>query len=89
MLRRHRLWREDGKSDFQALDKAQFVAAAAEELECIQRELFEEARERRAANMTQASSFAELEAFFAEDKRFIFFCAGGPKSKPAQSKQAK
>ena len=39
VLRRHRLWRDDGKPDFHALDKGQFARAVAEELECIQREL--------------------------------------------------
>jgi prolyl-tRNA synthetase len=70
VLRRHRLWREDGKPDFQVMDKAQFAAAAPAELECIQRELYQEARDRRAANMVQLSSFDDLGAFFAEDKRY-------------------
>ncbi|MEO6040977.1 MAG: aminoacyl--tRNA ligase-related protein [Croceibacterium sp.] len=70
VLRRHRLWREDGKPDFHALDKAQFAAAAAAELECIQRELFEEASRRRDANRVSLGSFDELAAYFAEDKRY-------------------
>jgi prolyl-tRNA synthetase len=70
VLRRHRLWREDGKPDFHALDKDQFAAAAAEELECIQRELFEEARERREANVRRVENFEALEAMFAEDQRY-------------------
>jgi prolyl-tRNA synthetase len=71
VLRRHRLWREDGKPDFHALARDQFLAAAAEELECIQRELFEEARARRDANITRGvTSLDALAQFYAEDRRY-------------------
>ncbi|MEO6153436.1 MAG: aminoacyl--tRNA ligase-related protein [Croceibacterium sp.] len=70
VLRRHRLWREDAKSDFEVMDKTRFASAAAADLTAIQRELFEQARERRSANLATAASFADLEAFFADDKRF-------------------
>ena len=71
VLRRHRLWRDDGKPDFQAMDKLQFAAAAAAELEHIQQVLFDEARHRREANVERGiASFAELARFFGEDKRY-------------------
>ena len=71
VLRRHRLWREDGKPDFHAMDRQQFAAAAAAELEGMQRELYAEARDRREANIVRGiDSFAALAAFFGEDQRY-------------------
>jgi prolyl-tRNA synthetase len=71
VLRRHRLYNESGKADFHAMDKAQFLAAAAEELECIQRELFVEARARRDANIRRdIAGFDALAAFYSEDAKF-------------------
>ena len=70
VLRRHRLWREDGKPDFHAMDKQQFASAAATELEGIQRAIHEEARERREANIVSIASFEELATFFGEDRRY-------------------
>ena len=71
VLRRHRLWRDDGKPDFHAMDKQQFAAAAATELEGIQREIYEEAHARREANIERGiASFDDLAAFFAEDRRY-------------------
>ena len=71
VLRRHRLWRDDGKVDFHAMARDQFVAAAAAELEGIQHELHAEATQRRDANLArEVTSLAELEAHFAEDQRY-------------------
>ena len=71
VLRRHRLYRADGKADFHAMERGQFLAAAATELECIQRELFEEARERRDDNIRRdISSLGELTRFYTEDTKF-------------------
>ncbi|MGH6629768.1 MAG: hypothetical protein ACREB3_08560, partial [Burkholderiales bacterium] len=71
VLRRHRLWRDDGKPDFHGLARDQFVSAAATELECIQRELHEEATLRRDAQITrEIDSFAALESFYAADNRY-------------------
>jgi prolyl-tRNA synthetase len=71
VLRRHRLYRDDGKADFHAMDRAQFVAAAAEELEGIQRELHTEARARRDANICRdIATWDELAAFYGEDAKF-------------------
>jgi prolyl-tRNA synthetase len=71
VLRRNRLWRQDGKPDFQALARDQFLSAAVDELEDIQRELFEEAKSTRDANITRGiASFEELATFYAEDQRY-------------------
>jgi prolyl-tRNA synthetase len=71
MLRRHRLWREDGKVDFQAMARDQFIATAAVELETMQGDLHSEALARRDANVTRGiDSLAALEAFYAADKRY-------------------
>src|SRR5690606_34217528 len=60
-----------GKPDFQVIAKEQFAAAVATELDGIQRELREEALDRRAANIERGiASFDELAAFFGEDKRY-------------------
>jgi prolyl-tRNA synthetase len=71
VLRRHRLWREDGKVDFHPLARDSFVTAAATELEGIQRELYEEARDRRDAQIVRnIDSLDALTAFYAEDQRY-------------------
>jgi prolyl-tRNA synthetase len=71
VLRRHRLWREDGKPDFQALARDQFVSAAVAELEGIQRELYEEAKARRdAAIVRGVDSFEALAKVYADDQRY-------------------
>jgi prolyl-tRNA synthetase len=71
VLRRHRLWRDDGKPDFHSLPREQFLSAAATELEGIQRELFEEARSKRDANIQRGiDSLEALAAFYAEDQRY-------------------
>jgi len=70
-LRRDRLWRDDGKPDFVARAKDDFVARAAAELEDIQRALFDEARARRDANIHRGvDSLEALAAFYAEDSRY-------------------
>ena len=51
--------------------RQQFVNAAATELEGIQRELFEEARERRDANIRRdVNTLDELAQFYTEDVKF-------------------
>ena len=71
VLRRHRLYNEAGKADFHAMARQQFVKAAATELEGIQRELFEEARERRDANIrSDIKTMGELAQFYSEDAKF-------------------
>ena len=71
VLRRHRLWREDGKVDFEPLARDEFVTAAGKELECIQQELFQEAREKRDANIHRGiGTLDELAAFFDDKARY-------------------
>ncbi|MCB2061279.1 MAG: proline--tRNA ligase [Novosphingobium sp.] len=71
VLRRHRLWNEQAKPNFEALPRDQFAAAAATELECIQRDLFEEARQRHDANIVRnIDSLEALAEFYGEDKRY-------------------
>jgi prolyl-tRNA synthetase len=71
VLRRHRLWGDDAKPDFHPLPRDQFLSAAATELECIQRELLEEAQARRDANIHRdIASLDALADFYAEDKRY-------------------
>ena len=50
VIRRDRLWREDGKTNFTVMTRDDFVAAAAAELEDVQRSLHDEAL--RAATRT-------------------------------------
>lgn len=71
LLRRDQLWGSDGKPAFQGPsrdDTAQSIGAVLAE---IQQVLFAQAAERRDANIVRGvSSFDELAAFFAEDKRY-------------------
>jgi prolyl-tRNA synthetase len=71
VLRRDRLWREDGKPDFQGQAKEDFLAKAAAELEDIQRSLLAEARAKRDANLHRGiGTLHELAAFFDEKARY-------------------
>ncbi|MCC6828517.1 MAG: proline--tRNA ligase [Novosphingobium sp.] len=71
VVRRDRLWRDDGKVNFVGQGRDAFLAAAVGELEDIQRSLFEEARARRDAQIhTGIESLEALAAFYAEDKRY-------------------
>lgn len=65
LLRRDALWAETGKPDFQAPTKADAVTAIPEMLEAIQSSLFNEARERRDANITRGvKTLDQLKAFY-------------------------
>lgn len=71
VLRRDRLWRHDGKVNFAAQAKDEFLASAAAELEDIQRSLHKEAAARRDANITRdIGSLDALAAFYAEQERY-------------------
>jgi prolyl-tRNA synthetase len=70
MLRRDRLWNKQAKAQFQAMAKGDFLARAAAELEDIQSALYKEARSRRDGNICPASTFEEIAAFFAKDRRY-------------------
>ena len=65
VIRRDRLYREDGKLDSAVVAKADFVGEAAELLKAIQAGLHAEAKARMEANITRdVTDFAGLEAFF-------------------------
>ncbi|HKR92792.1 His/Gly/Thr/Pro-type tRNA ligase C-terminal domain-containing protein, partial [Novosphingobium sp.] len=70
MLRRDKLWNEAAKANFQAMPQVEFLTRAAAELQELQDALYVEAKARRDAHIAQVSSFDELAAFFAEDKRY-------------------
>jgi prolyl-tRNA synthetase len=69
VIRRDRLYREDGKLDSAIVAKDAFVADAAAMLEDIQAALFADAKGRLDANVRRdVTDFAGLEAAFAGDK---------------------
>ncbi len=71
VLRRDRLWRDDGKVNFAGETREGFVARAAVELADIQQSLHREATERRDAQIIRGiTTMAQLEAVFAEDQKY-------------------
>jgi prolyl-tRNA synthetase len=71
VLRRHRLWRDDGKPDFLPMERQQFIAAAPAELEGIQRALHAEATAFRDGNLHRGiGGLDDIAAFYAEDQRY-------------------
>jgi prolyl-tRNA synthetase len=69
VLRRDRLWNAAAKPDFAFTARDEFAAPAL--LEDIQRALFDQAAERREANIVRdIASLDALKAFFAEDQRY-------------------
>lgn len=71
VIRRDRLWREDGKVNFAAQAKDDFIGKAAGELEDIQRSLHAEATERRDANIMRGIDTLEaLGEFYHDDQRY-------------------
>jgi prolyl-tRNA synthetase len=69
VIRRDRLYREDGKLDSEVVARDAFVAGAGAMLEDIQRTIHAEARARLEAGIERGvSDFAGLEAFFAGKK---------------------
>ncbi|MET0588496.1 MAG: aminoacyl--tRNA ligase-related protein [Novosphingobium sp.] len=71
VIRRDRLWREDGKVNFAALAREEFISGAVAELEDIQRSLHAEAAARRDANIVRGiDSLEKLAAFYGEEKRY-------------------
>ena len=69
VIRRDRLYREDGKLDSVATARDAFVGGAGAMLEEIQQALFTQARDRLHANITPAADWAAVEAHFAEGAR--------------------
>ena len=71
VLRRDRLWNDAAKPDFAFTPRDEIAANAPAILEEIQRALFDQAAERREANVVRdIDSLDALKAFFAESKRF-------------------
>ncbi|WP_374280692.1 aminoacyl--tRNA ligase-related protein [Novosphingobium sp.] len=71
VIRRDRLYREDGKVQFAAMAKDDFVAQAVADLEDVQRTLHAEATARRDANIQRGiDSLDALAKFFGEDQRY-------------------
>ncbi|MCT2401876.1 proline--tRNA ligase [Novosphingobium mangrovi (ex Huang et al. 2023)] len=70
MLRRDKLWNDAAKANFVGMPKEDFLALAEAELDNIQSALFVEAKKKRDENITRVSTFAEVAAFFSEDKRY-------------------
>ncbi|HEU4960523.1 MAG TPA: aminoacyl--tRNA ligase-related protein [Sphingomonas sp.] len=71
VIRRDRLYREDGKLDSQAIARDDFVAGAGAMLEDVQRALHAEARARLEEGIARdINDFAALEAFFAEGGKY-------------------
>ncbi|MDP9057729.1 MAG: proline--tRNA ligase, partial [Pseudomonadota bacterium] len=71
VLRRDRLWRDDGKVNFAGEARDEFLTRAAAELADIQHSMHREATERRDAQIIRGiTSMAQLEAVFAEGQRY-------------------
>jgi prolyl-tRNA synthetase len=71
VLRRDRLWNEAAKPDFAFVPRDDFTGQAAGLLGEIQQVLYDEARERREANIVRGIDNIEaLDAFYAEDRRY-------------------
>ncbi|MEE4200590.1 proline--tRNA ligase [Erythrobacter sp.] len=72
VLRRDRLWNtENGKPNMQFTPRGEFARRVGELLEEIQQSLFDEARERRDANILHGlNEWAEVTRFFAEGGKY-------------------
>ncbi len=69
VIRRDRLYREDGKLDSQVVARDAFAADAAATLEAIQAGLYDEAHERLRANIAPVADWAGVEAMFQDATR--------------------
>ena len=71
VLRRDRLWQDNGKVNFAAQSAEEFLGGAAAELADIQRSLHDEASARRDANIRRdVTSLGELAAHFGDEQTF-------------------
>jgi len=69
VLRRDRLWREDGKVDFRSMAREEFIAAAAQELVAYGDALHQQATAWRDARIeTGITDLAGLTAYFADER---------------------
>jgi len=71
VVRRDRLWRQDGKVDFAAMARDAFLEGASAQIEDIQRSLHDEATARRDANIHRGlATLDEVSAFFGDQARY-------------------
>ncbi|MBU6267116.1 MAG: proline--tRNA ligase [Sphingomonadales bacterium] len=71
VVRRDRLWRDDGKVNFVGQSREDFVAAAAGELESVQHSLHGEALAKRDAQIVRGiTSLDALATFFGEGQKY-------------------
>ncbi|MEO6092352.1 MAG: aminoacyl--tRNA ligase-related protein [Novosphingobium sp.] len=71
MLRRDRLWADNGKPGFATMASEAFVGSAAGELQAIQQALYDQARARRDANIvTGIDSLDALAEYYDEERIF-------------------
>jgi prolyl-tRNA synthetase len=71
VIRRDRLWQDNGKVNFAAMARDAFVAEAAATLEHIQRSLHAEATARRDAQIERGvTSLDQLASYFAESAKY-------------------
>ncbi len=71
VVRRDRLWREEGKVNFVSQSKDDFLASAAAEIEAVQASLHDEATARRDAQIVRGiDSLDGLAEFFGENARY-------------------
>ena len=69
VIRRDRLYREDGKLDSRVVLRGNFEADVAQILEDIQQALFDQANARLKGNIAPVSEWAGVEAMFADGQR--------------------
>ncbi|TPG15409.1 proline--tRNA ligase [Sphingomonas oligophenolica] len=69
MIRRDRLYRDDGKLDSQVVLRGNFEADAPQLLADIQQALFDQADARLKANIAPVSDWSAIEAMFADGQR--------------------
>ncbi|SMQ74513.1 prolyl-tRNA synthetase [Altererythrobacter xiamenensis] len=72
LIRRSDLWNlENGKTNFDFTDRDAFIVEAPAMLEQIQQDMFEEARERRDANIKRGvTSMEEVAAFYSAETKY-------------------
>ncbi|KQM17446.1 proline--tRNA ligase [Novosphingobium sp. Leaf2] len=70
VLRRDRLWTQAAKANFVGLAREAFLASAVAEIEDVQTSLYAQAKARRDANISTATTFEELAQVFASENRY-------------------
>ena len=70
-VRRDRLWQDNGKVNFAAMSRENFIAQATQEIESIQHSLHAEATARRDAQIVRGIDTLDgLKAFFSDDQKY-------------------